>query len=208
MSLSPKCRRAARPLAMISGGGGPGQPLALLSRNGYNGRGEEGRMAEEAVGLADLVAEARARLGDGEAVGYWHELEGTSEEGPGVLGPAVEIVAEAICEQADRGNHLKAGRPGHPWDAWIEAPEHALLWELSPDCPDWGEFLYACETAERIDCFLACLERGPGAPLARDCRRDLELLLVLADWYDENGRPLAAAEARHLYGLVQSLRAE
>ncbi len=85
---------------------------------------------------------------------------------------------------------------------------HELLWELSPDCPEWGAFLYACETAERVDCFLACLERGPGGPLARDCRRDLELLLVLADWCDENGRALAAAEARHLHGLVRSLRAD
>ncbi len=66
-------------------------------------------MAEEAVGLAGLVALARARLGDGEAVGYWHESAGISEAGPGMLGPAVEAVAEAICEQAGRGNR---GTPG------------------------------------------------------------------------------------------------
>jgi hypothetical protein len=51
------------------------------------------------------------------------------------------------------------------------------------------------------------MERGgAGAQVARDCRADLGLLPVLADWCEDNGAPAAAAEARHLYGLVRPLR--
>ncbi len=61
--------------------------------------------------------------------------------------------------------------------------------------------------AERIDYFLAALEReGTTRQLARDCRDDLDLLLVLADWCQDAGLPRAATEARHLHGLVRSYR--
>jgi hypothetical protein len=72
---------------------------------------------------------------------------------------------------------------------------------------DWWEaFQQACELVERVDGFLAALEQGgPGHQVARDCRGDLNLLPVLADWCDDNGRPASAAEARHLYRLIDSL---
>jgi hypothetical protein len=67
-------------------------------------------------------------------------------------------------------------------------------------------FREACELAERIDSFLAAVGRGAqGAGLAADCRECLDTLLVLADWCDDQGRPAAAAEARHLHALARSL---
>jgi hypothetical protein len=64
----------------------------------------------------------------------------------------------------------------------------------------------ACAVAERVDCFLATLETGAQSrQLASGCRDDLDGLLVLADWCEENGLPAAAAEARHLHGLVRLL---
>jgi hypothetical protein len=68
-----------------------------------------------------------------------------------------------------------------------------------------GELTEAVILAERVDYFLAALEReGTTRQLARDCRDDLDLLLVLADWCHDAGLPRAAAEARHLHGLVRS----
>jgi hypothetical protein len=66
-------------------------------------------------------------------------------------------------------------------------------------------FQATCELAERIDSFLALRFDGMGAALARACREDLEVLTVLADWHADEGRPRAAAEARHLLALVHSL---
>jgi hypothetical protein len=69
--------------------------------------------------------------------------------------------------------------------------------------PNWQEFHEVCELADRVDNFLAVLEQGDASGhLARDCRQNLELLLILSDWYEEQGRPAVAAEARHLLGLV------
>jgi hypothetical protein len=70
----------------------------------------------------------------------------------------------------------------------------------------WAAFQEAVRLTERIDSFLAVMERGdPGAPLARDCRRELDLLCVLADWCQDAGRVQVAEEARHLHGLACSL---
>ncbi len=73
--------------------------------------------------------------------------------------------------------------------------------------PAWVPFGEACDLACRIDCFLATQEQGDeGGRLARASRENLDGLLIFADWCDENGRPAAAAEARHLHGLVRFLR--
>ena len=70
--------------------------------------------------------------------------------------------------------------------------------------PGWSAFARACDLAERIDGFLAALEQGgEGAGVARGCRRDLDGLAVLADWCDEAGLHLTAAEARRLHGLAR-----
>jgi hypothetical protein len=70
-------------------------------------------------------------------------------------------------------------------------------------CQKWSAFAWACELAERIDGRLAVLERGgPATTLARGCREDLDGLAVLADWCEDAGLPLTAAEARLLLGLA------
>jgi hypothetical protein len=72
--------------------------------------------------------------------------------------------------------------------------------------PAWTPFAEACDLACRIDCFLATQERGgDGGRLGRASRGELDGLLILADWCEENGRSAAAAEARHLHGLVRFL---
>ena len=65
------------------------------------------------------------------------------------------------------------------------------------------------EQVTRLDDFLFTLEgdRNSG-PLARDCREDLALLNVLADWCEDHDWPIAAAEARHLWALVVSILRE
>ncbi|HEY7313675.1 MAG TPA: hypothetical protein VH643_30275 [Gemmataceae bacterium] len=72
------------------------------------------------------------------------------------------------------------------------------------DYPPWRHFADDCELAERIDSFLVAL-RGDKmqTALAEDCRRDLNTLLVLADWCEEHNMPMAAAEARHLPHLTR-----
>ena len=72
--------------------------------------------------------------------------------------------------------------------------------------PEWVEFGEALILAERIDSFLSVLGRGgPGAALARDCRENLDLLLVLADWCQDGGQVRAAAESTHLHELACSV---
>jgi hypothetical protein len=68
----------------------------------------------------------------------------------------------------------------------------------------WMAFHEAVCVAERIDSLLAVLEReGVSRQLARDCRGDLDLLPVLADYCTDAGLPRTAAEVRHLHGLVR-----
>src|SRR5262245_18518120 len=91
-------------------------------------------------------------------------------------------------------------------DYWTLPPSMDTFDTLD-DKPPTAELMEADEIAERIDCFLAALEReGTARQLARDCRADLDLLPVLADWCEDAGLPRASAEARHLHGLVRSYR--
>ena len=61
--------------------------------------------------------------------------------------------------------------------------------------------------AERVDNFLATVEReGTTRQLARDCRDNLDLLTVLADWCEDASLPWTASEARHLHRLVRAYR--
>jgi len=67
----------------------------------------------------------------------------------------------------------------------------------------------AAEQVSRLDDFLFTLEGDRRCRhLARDCRDDLALLNVLADWCEDHDRPVAAAEARHLWALVASILRE
>ena len=70
-------------------------------------------------------------------------------------------------------------------------------------------FWKAIDQTSRIDDFLFTLECDRRCrPLARDCRDDLALLNVLADWCEDHDRPVVAAEARHLWALVVSILRE
>jgi hypothetical protein len=83
-----------------------------------------------------------------------------------------------------------------------EAPEEAY-WAY----PSWPPFARTCDLADRIDHLLVRLEgRGRVATLAWGCREDLDGLLILADWCEENNLPPFASEARHLHSLAQSVQ--
>jgi hypothetical protein len=159
------------------------------------------------VGLADLVESARDRLlGPGEYLvwmetRFYHWVPGTFN-GLGQTTPktpadiADEVVLLAREEQYGWARKVSVLHEGDTLEQWPWDPE-----------PEWQEFHDAVVLAERIDGFLAVLERGgPGAPLARDCRHHLDLLLVLADWCQDAGQARAAAEARHLHALACALQ--
>jgi hypothetical protein len=89
-----------------------------------------------------------------------------------------------------------------------DTPAERLV-EVLENEPLWQELYQACELADRIDHFLAQLEKADaGGLLARACRQDLEALQILADWCEEQGRLAVAAEARHLLGLARSAAAD
>jgi hypothetical protein len=82
----------------------------------------------------------------------------------------------------------------------VEEEFHERPWDIAGN---WRSFFEACDLADRIDCFLATIPAGSqGARLARSCRADVTALVILADWYEENGLPASAAEARHLHSLA------
>jgi hypothetical protein len=84
-----------------------------------------------------------------------------------------------------------------------------ILSMVIDDNPRWNSFLRSLEEVSRLGDFLSTLETDPRCrPLARDCRDDLSLLNVLADWCEDNERPVTAAEARHLGALVASILRE
>jgi hypothetical protein len=153
-------------------------------------------------GLADLVEAARDRLLDpGDAkewmdalFDYWSPADIHGIMLPGRKTPSQ--IADEVVRRARENQFLWASKT---CEAYAEATGVPLGWGL----PSWRDFHDAVVLAERIDSFLGTLEGGgPAAPLARDCRADLDLLLVLADWCQDAGQTRAAAEARHLHGLA------
>jgi hypothetical protein len=119
------------------------------------------------------------------------------------------VIAENAGAAARQGDYRRASKLAELNQEYLPpvAAEFALDDDLPlEECPAWAAFREGCELAERIDCFLAAVGRGAqGAGLAADCRACLETLLVLADWCDDQGRPTAAAEARHLHALARAL---
>jgi hypothetical protein len=165
------------------------------------------------MGLLDLITDAYDRsLRPWPAAAWrlgvaWGEDDRGMDDEAGLVGAAVWWADECLA-CARRGDY-----PG-AWEAagdacacevellasdhWQEVCKRLAL------APTWEALLDACELAERIDSLLGVLERGAGARLARDCRGELGLLPVLADWCDDGAAPAAAAEARHLSGLLRS----
>jgi hypothetical protein len=170
------------------------------------------------VGLDELIAAARQRLACKELSSCLEQLGHRPQTATYFAQRALDLAAQ-VEALAWHGVHLKGAFGEHPWGESLIFDElHELLDQLGYQgkedateyllrCAVWKAFVEVREAAERIDYFLATLERGgAGAQLARDCRRDLDLLPVLSDWCVENDLPAAAAEARHLHGLALSLR--
>jgi hypothetical protein len=152
----------------------------------------------EPIGLCDLIEAAQPR--DGFDV-RWHDTE--PDDWADAVGDAV--VARARC-----GAFFQLRVPTF---RLVEGATSASKIDIEGailrlrDSLVWGEFASVCNIAERIDAFLAVFERDrASAPLARRCRDDLDALLILADWCEENDLPMAAREARHFDDLVRYLR--
>jgi hypothetical protein len=161
--------------------------------------------------LAGLVAEARERYIKEAGLTEWlrGQLHPAPPEVPGRAAKAICWLADEWVRLAEAGVYSGFHVCPLPNESvlleWVPAEvfwEDLFGWRLD-DCPNWEKLEEVCGLASDIDSFLATLERGPGRELARGCRQDVDGLAVLADWCEENGLPAAAAEARHLHGLVR-----
>jgi hypothetical protein len=166
-------------------------------------------MSADRMGLFDLVVAARHS--------FTGRVDVLGREGePLDVTRVLDALLDAIEHAARHGRYFLAARLASWWnhrlqDSFPEGVGRFLDGLDSPltleDSPNWDAFAHACSLADRIDSLLAPLERGPGAPVARGCRDDLDALPVLADWCDDHALPCAAREARHLHALARALRA-
>jgi hypothetical protein len=137
---------------------------------------------------------------------YSEEVFGTAAQ---TWSEALESYSEAV-QSLYRGGHGFIARRSRVVDFAVTGThrEEVLLAthfrQQTEALPEWEEFDRVMQLADRIDSFLAGLECRHPLALARDCRNELDLLGVLADWCDDAGLPHAAAEARHLHGLACS----
>jgi hypothetical protein len=156
--------------------------------------------------LLGLVEAARDRALSREQIARWHiEARGYQSEWAAQCQIDIEALAEEVIQLCLEGSYRQARRLADPNRMEWDRPEDTVP-QLA-DCPAWLGFQEVVTLAERIDSFLAVLEReGTTRQLARDSREDLDLLCVLSDWCQDNGMPQAAAEARHLHTLVQVSR--
>jgi hypothetical protein len=160
-------------------------------------------MLGRGVGLVELVERARERLLARDlGILRWHiETYGLSRDQAQFCEETYREIADSVCEDARNGYFFC---PWFPDDLYYERELYERI-EQVVDCPLWLEFQFAAGLASDIDSFLAVLESDQRtSALANDCRRELDLLLVLADLSEDAGLPLAAGEARHLYALVRT----
>jgi hypothetical protein len=134
-------------------------------------------------------------------------LAGLSNDDAWDVQDAIQLADEALAA-AKEGEFEAAGRCAARSARCESRVMRVQAWRVFCDThspsidPTWAPLHRACDLAARIDALLATLE--PSArPLALACRDDLDGLPVLADWCDDNGQPAAAAELRHLGGLVR-----
>jgi hypothetical protein len=149
----------------------------------------------ERIGLYELIALARE---------CWVSRVVVLEEHDGVVREAADAdhfrgrvrdVVDDVLQAAALGDFGTL----QPTSGW------RVIRDLSEQCPAWLDFCAVCDLAGRIDSLLGVLQ-GDGVVLARTCREDLDGLPVLADWCEDAGRPVAAAEVRHLHALVRHFR--
>ncbi len=155
--------------------------------------------------LAADAAERHLRCG---AVGDWVSRRPQSADWADQYDHWAWVIAEGAAAAAKQGDYRRARKLAELNDVYLPpGAEYALDNDIPlEECPAWVAFREACELAEGIDCFLAAVGRGAQeAALAADCRACLDMLLVLADWCDDRGRPAAAAAARHLHALASTL---
>ena len=114
-----------------------------------------------------------------------------------------QAVADEVCQLALGGQFRWARLVAYPYDVYVPMTLLDDL-ELLDECPAWVAFEEVVDLAERIDSFLAVVQSDRRtAALAQDCRGELDLMGVLADLCEDLEQPRAAAEARHLHGLLR-----
>lgn len=152
--------------------------------------------------LAGLVGMARERMLNARAVWVWYrEAKGDTErDATASARMLVELGNELV--DACRDGFVAGARAGVSPDRWHWRevfPPHTR------ECQPWLGFYEVLCLADDIDSFLTAHEGDTAArPLARDCRADLDLLGVLADFCQDNARPRSADDARHLREVVRS----
>jgi hypothetical protein len=154
-------------------------------------------------GLLELVEEAREALVTRSPVAAWYRSMAEPEHLAEQLQAVAEGLSEIVCRLCAAGQYHRRCMDD------IEYFHDDAYWHLRvvSSCPLWGRFSAVVELAAQIDSFLFALESHcPCPPLARDCRRDLDLLTVLADACQDAGLLLSAQTARSLLSLVQSAR--
>jgi hypothetical protein len=160
------------------------------------------------VGLVTFVERARDRALSRRHIQNWLiESNGFSPEWADEVRQTARDIADKVICLCWEGKFRSAvdyaaGEHFEP----VRVNELAWNAQYLFEVPSWLALPEAVRLAERIDSFLAVLERGdPGALLARDCRQELDLLCVLADWCQDAGQLQVAEEARHLHALACSL---
>lgn len=156
------------------------------------------------VGLVDLVEAARDRALADDDIPRWHEEAGWDDEQVDACLVALRVIADEACRLALGGQFRWAAKVALPHDLYIPQAFWDAVYLLN-QCPAWQGFIDAVELAGRIDTFLGVLESDRRtAPLAGDCRRELDLLGVLADLCEDVGLTRAAAEARNFHSLASA----
>lgn len=106
-----------------------------------------------------------------------------------VLGAAADVCRFVRAGLFDHARRLQ----------WLSGSEYSELNRHEA----WLDFLGVVLLADEIDSFLAALESDRrAAGLARACRDEVDLLLVLAEFCEDHAMPRAAEEARYFHGLA------
>jgi hypothetical protein len=169
-------------------------------------------MLGKGVGLVELVGKARKRELARRHIQDWIfdekvvpleivELRTWADE----CCWAAAKIADEVMRLCLEGDYQRALKVCFLTDAY-RVPDTGYYLDILAKVPAWKAFHEAVTLAERIDSFLVVMEcSGSSAPLARDCRHELDLLCVLADLCQDAGRLQVAEDARHLHALACSL---
>lgn len=153
-------------------------------------------MLGRGVGLADLVERWRCPCSEDDFDSIV-EARSRGEVSQSFLIPSALAEADAVCRYARAGLFDYARR-----FRGLGRDEREYLDTIETS---WWGFRDVIRLCDQIDNFLATLEGDRRATgLARACRDDLDLLLILADCCEEHDLPRAAEQARYYHGLAES----